>query len=149
MKHGLTLNLIRSFALLLLALAVPASFGKADRPQPNEAQAQLLDHGEYLCNNCLFGTSDYYYCFKAGDKILIGHNKIPGVNWQGPDKNYLTKAHKAWQPWQAEGASVNLKYDNKYIWLPRANGKDVRLTQDYEKDIFIKSPECRAAVKKK
>jgi hypothetical protein len=137
---------IRSFAFLAVALALPASFGKsAEKPS---VEAQLLEHNEYLCSNCFFGSSDYYFCFKADNRVLIGHNKIPQFNWQDPNKNYFTKVRKSWKPWQAEGSTVSIKYDDKYIWLPRANGKDVRLTQDYTRDIFIMNRECRAAVKK-
>ena len=142
---------MRILATIAVLLALPGSFGMAANKEADAhaAQAQLLDHGEYPCENCFFGASDYYFCFRAdNNKILIGHEKIPTMNWRDDSKNYLTKAHKGWQAWQSEGAGVSLKYDDKYIWLPRANGKDVRLTQDYTRDIFIDSRDCRAAVKK-
>ena len=96
-----------------------------------------------------FGPSTSYFCFRADNKVLIGREKIPTMNWRDTSKNDLTKLHKSWQDWQAPGATVNLKYDNKYIWVPGPNGKDVRLTQDYTRDIFVDSRECRAAVSEK
>ena len=134
-------------------LVIPGSFGMAaanKEADAQAAQAQLLDHGEYPCANCFFGASDYYFCFRTdANKILIGHQHIPTINWRDTSKNYLVKAHKSWTPWQSDGAAVKLKFDSKYIWLPRASGKkDIRLTQDYTRDIFIDSQDCRAAVKK-
>ena len=135
----------RGCAFLMLALILPATFGAA--PELPKVEAQVLEHGEYLCSNCFFGTSDYYYCFKADNRILIGHQKEPTLNFQDRNKNYFTKYRKAWTSWQATGASVSLKYDDKYIWLPNANGKkDVRLAQDYSRDVFVTGGECRAAV---
>ncbi len=143
----------RFVSFVAIALVMPTSFGvaanKNKEADAKAAQAQLLDHNEYPCANCFFGNSDYYFCFRADNKVLIGHEKVPTMNWRDTSKDYLTKVHKGWQPWQANGASVNLKYDDKYIWLPGgANGKEVRLTQDYTRDIFIDSRDCRAAVKK-
>ncbi len=62
-----------AFALIVSAAQV-ASAATPDKP---EVQAQLLDHNEYLCDNCLFGSSSYYYCFEADNKILIGYQKVP------------------------------------------------------------------------
>ena len=138
-------SFIRSCAFLTLALVLPATFAAA--PELPKVNAQLLEHGEYLCNNCFFGTSDYYYCFKADNRILIGHQKVPTMNMQDRNKNYFTKYRKNWTNWKADGDSVSLKYDDKYIWLPNVNGKkDVRLTQDYERDIFPAGGQCRPAV---
>ena len=41
------------------SLAAAVSLGVAADRQ--EAQAQLLDHAEFLCTNCFFGPSDHYY----------------------------------------------------------------------------------------
>jgi hypothetical protein len=124
-------------------LAAPVSFGTAaDRKQ---AQAQLLDHAEFLCANCFFGPSDYYFCFVADDKILIGYQQTPVLNWRNTSKNYLTKAHRGWAVWTAPGETVPISYDDKHIWVNRADGKQVRLTQDYSKrDAFINNDRCRA-----
>jgi hypothetical protein len=48
-----------------------------------------------------------------------------------------------------EGQTIPMRYDDKYIWITGALGKQVRLTQDYSTDIFIDNQKCRAAVKKK
>jgi len=145
------------FALAFFASSVPCSFAAApDKPQ---VQAQLLDHNEYLCANCFFGASTYYFCFEADNKVLIGYEKIPTMNWIDPSKDWLTKVHKSWQPalssqspskdQSAEAQTIPLRYDEKHIWLTGPNGKQVKLTQDYTTDIFVNNQQCRAAVKKK
>jgi hypothetical protein len=135
------------FAFVLITSAAQlASAATADKPQ---VQGQLLDKNEYLCDNCLFGSSSYYYCIEADNKILIGYQKVPAINWKDPASNDLTKVHKSWEPWTSEGQTIPLRYDDKYIWLTRSDGKQVRLKQDYTTDIFINSQQCRAAVKKK
>lgn len=130
---------------LFLAL-VFTSFAAA--PERKQAQAEVLDHNERLCNNCFFGPSTYYYCFKADDKVLIGYQKTPTLNWVDPKTNNLVKAHKGWATWAPEGATLSLSYDDKNIWVTRPDGKQVKLTQDYTTDIFVNNRQCRAAVKK-
>src|SRR5580698_8374679 len=132
--------------LILLAFAFGVLAATPDKPQ---VQGQLLDHNAYLCNNCFFGASTYYYCFEAGNKILIGYQKIPTLNWQDPASNDLTKVHKSWSPLDAEGKDIPLRYDDKYIWVDRPGAKAVRLKQDYNTDIFVNNSQCRGAVKKK
>jgi hypothetical protein len=133
--------------ILFLAVAIAALAAAPDKPQ---VQGQLLDHNEYLCSNCFFGASTYYYCFEADNKILIGYQKIPTLNWQDPASNDLTKVRKRWAPLTAEGKDIPLRYDDKYIWISRPDGKKpVRLKQDYNTDIFVNNSQCRAAVKKK
>jgi len=132
--------------LVFFAL-VAAAFAAA--PDKQEAEGQLLDRNEYLCSNCFFGASTYYYCFEAGNKILIGYQKIPTLNWKDPASNDLTKVHKSWKPLTAEGKDVPLRYDEKHIWVTGPNGKTVKLTQDYNTDIFVNNSQCRSAVKKK
>ncbi|MGO9258984.1 MAG: hypothetical protein ACLQU1_22075 [Bryobacteraceae bacterium] len=146
------------------SLAAPVSFGAAaDRQQ---AQAQLLDHAEFLCANCFFGASDYYYCFAADNKILVGYQKTPVLNWRDQSKNYLAPAHPSWAAWTAPGQTVPISYDNKHIWVnrakqvrrgfwaqlkaiafwvSRADGKQVRLTQSSMRDIFTNNDRCRDA----
>jgi hypothetical protein len=136
---------------LFFAFALAALAAAPDKPQ---VQGQLLDHNEYLCSNCFFGASTYYYCFEADKKILIGYQKIPTINWKDDASNDLTKVHKSWAPWSvkegtSEGQTVPLRYDDKYIWVNGPNGKAVRLKQDYTTDIFINNSQCRGAVKKK
>ena len=140
------------FTFSVLAFAGP-SFGPKV-PDTPEVQAHLLDHNEYQCANCFFGATTYYYCFEADNKVLIGYQKIPTMNWMDPDKNWLTKYHKAWQPGlgkeqEPEGQNVPLRYDEKYIWLTAPTGKPARLKQDYTTDIFVNNTKCRTAVKKK
>jgi hypothetical protein len=135
-----------AFLLLVCVFAGAAMAAAPDLPQ---VQGQLLDHNEYLCSNCFFGASTYYYCFEAGDKILIGYQKIPTLNWKDAASNDLTKVHKAWAPFSSENQPVPLRYNNKNIWIERAGSKRVKLTQDYNTDIFVNNSACRQAVKKK
>lgn len=141
---------MKPFALLFAFACISFAAKPPDTPQ---VQAKLLDHNGYSCANCFFGASTYYFCFEAGDKVLIGYEKIPTMNWTDSSTNWLTKAHKSWQPGLSEsqvseGQPVPLRYDDKYIWITGANGKQVRLTQDYSTDIFISNRHCRDAVKK-
>jgi hypothetical protein len=149
-------------------LAAPVCFG-ADAV-PIQAQAHLLDHAEFLCSNCFFGASKYYYCFSADDKILIAYQKTPVLNYEDQSRNYLTPAHPAWTSWSApgEGAAVPISYDDKHIWITRADlkkashgfwaevkgaaiwasrgeGKKVKLTRSSMADIFLNDDRCRAA----
>jgi hypothetical protein len=150
------------------SLAALVSFGAAaDRQQ---GQAQLLDRAEFLCDNCLFGASDYYYCFAADDKILIGYQRTPVLNWQDKSKNYLAPVHPSWAAWSAPGQTVPISYDDKHIWIDRvkearpgfwgdlktlafwasrADGKQVRLTRSSTRDIFINNGQCRGTDKSK
>src|SRR6202167_4039931 len=97
---------------ILLAFAIAALAPARNKPQ---VQGQLLDHNVYLCNNCFFGASTYYYCFEADNKILIGYQKIPTLNWKDEASNDLTKVHKSWAPWTAEGQTIPMRYDEKHI----------------------------------
>ena len=146
------------------SLAAPVFCGAAaDRQQ---AQAQLLDHAEFLCDNCSFGASDYYYCFAAENKILVGYQRTPVLNWQDKSKNYLAPVHPAWAAWTAPGQTVPISYDDKHIWIDRVkpvrrgfwghvkamafwvsrgDSKQVRLTQSPKRDIFVNNDQCRAA----
>jgi len=135
----------------LIALVAPASFGK--QAERKSASATILDHNSYICANCFFGTSDYYYCFDAGDKILIGYQKIPSINWKEHDTNLLTRVGKKrgepkYAPWQPGGDKISLTYDDKMIYVTRGDGKEARLRQNYQTDIFMHSAQCRGAVHK-
>src|ERR1700743_2626798 len=131
-------------ALLFLALALTAFGAAPDRPQ---VQAKVLDHNAFLCSNCFFGAHTYYYCFEADNKILIGYQKTPTINWQDDASNDLPKVHKNWAEWKPEGETLQLRYDDKNIWVTRPNGKSVKLKQDYTTDTFVNTRQCRAAVK--
>ena len=129
--------MIRLPVLLCVALALmaPVSFGKTEvHGQP--VQATILDHNEFPCANCLFGIADYYVCFDAGSKILIGHEKL----------RTQTRKHEPTQLME-RGKSMTIRVDDKYIWVPQAKGKDLRMTQDYTKKIFLENDRCQAAVK--
>ena len=132
--------------LIAIALAASSWAAAPDRPQ---VQSKLLDHNEYLCSNCFFGTSSYYFCFAAGDRILIGYQKTAEMNWKEHDSNLLTRVHKQWVPWASEGETIPLSFDDKFIWVTRPGGKQVKLKQDYATDIFINNSQCRGAIKKK
>ena len=159
---------IRASACLAASLAATGAFG-ADAPR-QQASAQLLDHAEFFCSNCFFGPSDYYYCFAADNKILIGYQRAPVMNWRDKSKNYLTAAHPAWEAWAAPGQTVPILYNDKHIWVGRTDtspkqgfwarvraitmwtgrthGKQVRLTQKSSmRDIFANSAQCRKADK--
>ena len=159
-------TLIRASVCVAASLAATNSFGAAAGRQ--QAQAQLLDHAETLCANCFFGASDYYYCFAVDNRILIGYQRTPVLNWRDNSKNYLTTVHGAWAAWTAPGQTVPISYDDKHIWVSRANdtqvrpdfwahvkavanwvsrgnGKQVRLTQSSMRDIFTNNDRCRGA----
>jgi hypothetical protein len=149
------------------SLVAPLSFGAAAERQ--QAQAQLLDHAEFLCDNCFFGASDYYFCFAVDNQILVGYQRTPALNWRDKSKNYLTPVHPAWAAWTAPGQTVPLSYDDKHIWLSRAkpatrgfwaglkamafwvsrgDDKRVKLTRSSMRDIFIHNDQCRGAAPK-
>ena len=161
---------IRPIARMLVCLAAslvaPVSIGAAaDRQQ---AQAQVLDHAEYLCANCFFGASDYYYCFAADNRILIAYQRTRVLNWEDQSKNYLAPVRPRWAPWSAPGQTVPISYDEKHIWVSRdenkperrgfwahvkgleiwatrGESKQVKLTRSSMRDIFTNSDQCRNA----
>jgi hypothetical protein len=148
------------------ALAATPSFGAAAGRQ--QADAQLLDRAAFLCSNCFFGPSTYYYCFAVDEKIVIGYQRTPVFNWEDKSKNYLTPIHNSWAAWTAPGQTVPISYDAKHIWVSRPEGKPpshglvadlrsagkwisrdnskmVRLTRTSKRDIFPNESRCRAA----
>ncbi|MDQ1470617.1 MAG: hypothetical protein QOJ99_2097 [Bryobacterales bacterium] len=123
---------------LVLILAGSTVAGAADKKEPApRTEAVLLDHAEYLCKNCLFGNSDYYFCFDVNSKILIGHEKIRTQMRKKAPENLL----------ETRGNKVPIRFDDKYIWIPGPNGKEQRLTQDYTKKLFTFSDACQRAAK--
>ncbi len=96
----------------------------------------MLDHNEFPCANCLFGVADYYFCFDASSKILIGYDKVRTQTRKKVPTDLMER-----------GKTVPLRFDDKYIWVKQANGKELRLTQDYTKKIFLSSDRCQRAVK--
>jgi hypothetical protein len=164
--HSYIRSVIRTPVWVAFLLATPILFAApADRPQ---VQAQLLDHAEFLCANCFFGASDYYYCFAADNKILIGYQKTPVLNWEDKSKNYLTGVRPKWAAWSAPGETAPISYDDKHIWVSRpetkqvrqgfwanvkamavrvsrGDSKQVKLTRSSMRDIFTHNDRCRAA----
>lgn len=132
--------------VLMSALAASAVSGAAAERQ--QAQAQLLDHAEALCDNCFFGPSYYYYCFAADNKVLIGYQRTQVLNWEDKSKNYLTRVHKAWKVWEAPGETIPLSYDKKHIWVTRPDGKkQVKMHRISSSDIFLNNKQCQDAGK--
>ncbi len=161
-------SVVRKSVCVAAFLAATSSF--AASPDRQQVQAQVLDRAEFLCDNCLFGASDYYYCFEADNKILVGYQKTPVLNWRDDSKNYLTGVHHAWAAWTAPGGSVPIGYDAKHIWVTRTDGEQakrngwapvkavanwvsrgnstqVRLRRSSMRDIFINNDRCRVADK--
>jgi hypothetical protein len=157
---------IRTAVCVAASLAAPVCFGAAAGRR--QVQAQLLDRAEFLCANCFFGASGYYYCFAADNQVLVGYQRTPVLNWRDQSKNYLTSVHGAWAAWAAPGRTVPIGYDDKHIWVSRANdkpvrrnfragvkavanwvsrgnGKQVKLTRSSMRDIFTGSDRCRGA----
>jgi hypothetical protein len=143
------------------ALAAPASFAAAAPRQ--QANAQLLDHAEFLCDNCFFGPSEHYYCLAADNLVLVGYQKSPVLTWQDKSKNHLTPIHHGWAAWEASGQTIPISYDDKHIWVSRdqpanrgalrrfafwasrQNEKEVKLKRSSMRDIFLRSDRCRGA----
>lgn len=158
-------SVIRTSVCVAASLAAPVSFGASAGRQ--QVEAQLLDHAEFLCDNCFFGPSDYYYCFAAGNQVLIGYQSTPVLNWRDTSKNYLTKFRHGWAAWSAPGQTVPISYDDKHIWVSRGDKpvsgglwagmksfarwvvrddkKQVRLTRSSVRDIFTNNDRCRGA----
>ena len=157
-------SVIRTSFWLAALIAASISCGSAaERP---EAQAHLLDQAEFLCANCFFGASNYYYCFEVDNKILVGYQKTPVLNWQDKSKNYLAPVHPAWAVWTPPGQTVPISYDDKHIWISRdrparqgfwshmrgfafwvsrGDDKRVKLTRSPMRDIFTHNDACRTA----
>jgi hypothetical protein len=130
-----------------------------------QTEARLLDQAALLCNNCFFGTSDYFYCFETAQGILIGYQRAPVVNWWDKSKNYATKAHPSWSRLDVPQEALRIEYDEKNIWVMRGDqdavqraggalrpfireSADVRLMQNYKRDVFTNKL-CQEAVRSK
>jgi len=151
---GLSLCLASAFA------AAPSAFGKA--PDGPRVEAQLLDQAALLCDNCFFGAHVYYFCLAADNKVLIGYQRVPVVNWWDKTKNYLTYTRPSWTEWAPPGGTFSITYDDKHIWVDRPDvgaphgifkpfkeSNQVRLVQNYRRDIFSANDRCREAVRAK
>jgi hypothetical protein len=151
--------LLTAFLGLLLACGV--CFGEA--PPRKQTEARLLDQAALLCNNCFFVTSDYYYCFETPEAVLIGYQRAAVVNWWDKSKNYATKLHPSWTALDVPREALRVEYDEKHIWVMRADqdavqkaggrlhpiiqeSRDVQLTQSYKRDVFT-DKRCQDAVR--
>jgi hypothetical protein len=151
------------FARVCVGALLAASAALATPPPRHEVQAQLLDQAALLCDNCFFGASNYYYCFSADSMVLIGYQRTPVVNWWDKSKNYLVKAHPSWTALDAPTETIPVSYDNKHIWVNRADqdavknargrlhavikeNPEVRLIRDSSKDVFT-NKQCQEAVR--
>jgi len=135
----------KTTAVLALAAALPMLFA-APPPDRKEAQARIVEQEKYACVNCFFGGADYFFCFEADSQILVAHDKVPTMNWTDGDKNYLGKVHKSWMIPTPAGDSVKIEYDDKHVWIPRADGKQIRMDRELSHDPFVNA-RCRGAVK--
>ncbi len=127
------MTLMRLICALLL-LAAANTFGAADRT--TQVNAVLLDQNDFPCDNCLFGMNDYYFCFQAGDKILVGHDKVR-----------TQMRHKSPVGLMEVGKPVPLRFDDTFIWVSPPGSKEIRLKQDYTTRIFLNNKSCKAATK--
>lgn len=127
---------LRVSLCLLIALAAPGTFGKTDPKTLNEVQAVVLDHNAFVCTGCLFGISDYYFCFDVNNKVLVGHDKVRTQTWMKQPSELMER-----------GKAVPIRFDDEYIWAPGPKGKTLKLQQDYTKKIFLNNPRCQAATK--
>ena len=145
MSKNKTAAAVRKLMVLALAGAVPALF--AASAERKEAQAQILEQASFPCPNCFFGNAYYFFCFQADNQILLAQDRTPTMNYSDSQKNFLGKVHKSWRRPTTSGESITIRYDEKHLWIPRADGKLTRLKRENTHDVFT-NPQCRAAVKK-
>lgn len=136
---------VHKLLVLALAGAVPVLFGAT--AERKEAQAQILEQASFPCPNCFFGNAYYFFCFAADNQILLAQDRVPTMNYSDSQKNFLGKVHKSWKRPTPSGESLTIQYDTKHVWMPRADGKLIRLKREDSHDVFT-NPQCRAAVKK-
>ncbi len=155
-------------------LPLPVCFAAGPRPaqtQIVQAQAQLLDHAAFLCDDCFFGASTYYYCFEADNQILAAYQRTRVMNYTDESKNYLTSVHHGWAVWDPPAGAIPIRYDAKHIWVSRPDGNQanqdfwahlkaagrwlsrndsqpVRLTRSPLRDIFVHDARCRPSTPK-
>jgi|SRR5579871_2678542 len=129
-----------------LALAAAAPFVFAASAERKEAQARILEQTSIPCSNCFFGRSEYYFCFAADNKILLAQDKIPTFNWHDNRRNFFGKVYGPWKRPSTSGDTITIQYDDEHVWIPRTGGKQLRLKQDYSRDIFT-NQQCRSAVR--
>jgi hypothetical protein len=99
-------------------------------------EAAILQSAEYnwCYHDCvLFDRSTYFFCFQAPNEILIGSRKADWT-WMPNSVGMLEK-----------GKQVSLRYDEKSIWVFRADGRETHLSRDYSQDVFS-NPQCTAVV---
>jgi hypothetical protein len=84
-----------------------------------------------------FHIVQYYFCFAAGDRTLIGHKPAPWKWEYDPAEMH-----------SLEGQKVRLRYDQKHIWVIRTDGKELKLKQEYEKKDLFPGGKCSEAGEK-
>jgi hypothetical protein len=134
-------------SMTLLATAAAIGIAYAAPADQKQAQARIVEEEKYGCPNCFFGGSDYFFCFEADNQILVAHDKIPTLNWTDPNKNYLVKLHKSWKAPAPSGDSIKIQYDDKHVWIPRDDGKQIRMSREVDHNPFTNA-RCSGAVKK-
>ena len=90
-------------------------------------EARYLDDAVYEpCHgDCApFNIAYFYFCLETRDRILIGQKHA--WKWE----------YNPAQMHPLRGKTVSLRYDDKYIWLIRTDGKEMKLKQDYSMDVF-------------
>ena len=136
---------LASRLLPLTLLAAPMLFSAP--PERKQAQAQILEQARFPCPNCFFGNAYYFFCFQADNQILLAQDKVPTMNYSDSSKNFLGKVHKSWRSPISSSESLTISYDDQHVWIPRADGKLIRLKRENSRDVFT-NPQCRAAVKR-
>jgi hypothetical protein len=100
-------------------------------------QATLVDTGEYdVCHyDCQpFDRPTLYFCVHVGNRILVGSTST-GWIWAYDNSKMLN----------LRGKSVLVRYNDHSIWIVRTDGKDMRLKQNYSRDVFADSG-CSAEI---
>lgn len=100
-------------------------------------QGTLIDTGEYdWCHyDCApFDRPTLFFCVQVGGEILVGSSATDWIWGYDGSKMFALK-----------GKAVSLRFDHDSIWIIRTDGKEMRLTQNYSRDVFV-SEECSAEV---
>lgn len=130
-----------SIKLLLidfLAILACGSIGLTARPKAHKyRQGIMIDTGEYdWCHHdCApFDRPTYFFCVRVGDKTLVGSRPADWF-WM----------YDSSQMFRFKGQPISIRYDDRWMWIVRTDGKDMRLSQDYSRNVFSRS-ECVAEI---
>jgi len=144
MKHNIAAAIASKLLIVTLAASPVLLAAPAERKQ---AQARIVEQASFPCANCFFGNTYYFFCFEADNQILLAQDKIPTMNYSDASRNFLGKVHKSWRNPVPSSQPLTISYDDKHLWMTRADGKEIRLKLENSRDVFT-NPKCRAAVKK-